>query len=132
VVLDCYWIASSGQRNTEFVDDLSILEIINLLTIGMSSFHKKSQVPYDIPTHGQYIESSNLKSQHYLNKINKWTEEQAGLSRATLKISSEFYSNFSLRTHNSQSIERLPKYYNYNILRPSSYGGCLHLEDLYT
>ena len=59
----------------KFVDDLSTLEIINLLTVGMSSFHMKSQVPNDIPTHGQYIESSNLKSQDYLNKIIKWTED---------------------------------------------------------
>ena len=56
---------------------------------------------------------------------------QAGLSRATLKISSEFSSNFSLRTHNSQSIEWLLRYSNYNILRPSSYAGRLHLKDLY-
>jgi hypothetical protein len=59
----------------KFVDDLSTLEIINLLTVGMSSFHMKSQVPNDIPIHGQYIDSSNLKSQDYLNKINKWTED---------------------------------------------------------
>jgi hypothetical protein len=59
----------------KFVDDLSTLEVINLLTVGMSSFYMKNQVPNDIPTHGQYIESTNLKSQDYLNKINKWTED---------------------------------------------------------
>ena len=60
----------------KFVDDLSTLEIINLLTIGMSSFYMKSQVPNDIPNHGQFIDSKKLKSQDYLNQLNKWTEEQ--------------------------------------------------------
>ena len=60
----------------KFVDDLSTIEVINLLTIGLSSFNMKEQVPSDIPTHGQFIDSSNLKSQTYLNQINKWTEEQ--------------------------------------------------------
>ena len=59
----------------KFVDDLSALEVINLLTVGMSSFYMKNQVPSDIPVHGQYIESTKLKSQHYLDQINKWTEE---------------------------------------------------------
>ena len=59
----------------KFVDDLSTLEVINLLTVGMSSFYMKNQVPSDIPVHGQYIESTKLKSQHYLDQINKWTEE---------------------------------------------------------
>ena len=34
----------------KFVDDLSTLEIINLITIGLSSFNTKNQVPSDIPT----------------------------------------------------------------------------------
>ena len=60
----------------KFVDDLSTLEVINLLTIGLSSFHMKPQVPSDIPVHGQFIESDKLKSQNYLNLINDWTEKQ--------------------------------------------------------
>ena len=47
----------------KFVDDLTILEIMNLLTIGLSSFNLKGQVPSDIPDHGQYIDPKNLKSQ---------------------------------------------------------------------
>ena len=58
----------------KFVDDLTILEVINLLTIGLSSFNMKNQVPSDIPEHGQYIEGEKLKSQEYLHKINEWTE----------------------------------------------------------
>ena len=57
------------------MDDLTILEVINLLTIGLSSFYAKSQVPSDIPEHGQFVQSDNLKSQDYLNQINAWTED---------------------------------------------------------
>ena len=59
----------------KFVDDLTTLEIINLINIGLSSFRMKSQVPSDIPVHGQFIEGSNLKSQQYLNQINSWTDD---------------------------------------------------------
>ena len=58
----------------KFVDDLSTLEVINLLTVGLSSFFMKSQVASDIPVHGQFIEGDNLKSQKYLEQINDWTE----------------------------------------------------------
>ena len=60
----------------KFVDDLSTLEVINLLTIGLSSFYMKQQVPSDIPVHGQYISADKLKSQTYLNAINTWTVQQ--------------------------------------------------------
>ena len=46
----------------KFVDDLTTIEIINLLTSGISSFYVKSQVPSDIPE-GQFIDSDKLKSQ---------------------------------------------------------------------
>ena len=60
----------------KFVNDLSILEIINLLNIGLSSHNTRQQVRNDIPTHGQIIPSSHLMSQEYINKIQKWTEDQ--------------------------------------------------------
>ena len=60
----------------KFVDDLTTLEVISLLTIGLSSFNFKQQVASDIPTHGQFITKDNLKSQDYLDNINSWTEQQ--------------------------------------------------------
>ena len=57
----------------KFVDDLSTLEVINLLTAGLSSLFMKNEVPSDVPTHGQVIDAQNLKSQAYLDKINEWT-----------------------------------------------------------
>ena len=46
-----------------FLSDLSILENINLLTVGLASFNLKSQVPRDVHTHNQIIEPSNHQSQ---------------------------------------------------------------------
>ena len=58
------------------MDDLSILELINLLTIGLTSFNIKQQIPNDINTHNQYIPAKNLKSQEWLDWISDWTEKQ--------------------------------------------------------
>ena len=65
-----------SDKRFKWVDDLSILEIINLLMIGMSSHNFKYQVASDIPIHGQFIESQELKTQQYLEEINQWTIKQ--------------------------------------------------------
>ena len=59
-----------------FIDDLSFLEIVNLLTVGLTSFHLKQQVPNDIPVHNQFIPPDNLESQKWLDNINAWTIKQ--------------------------------------------------------
>ena len=48
----------SEEDRYKFIDDLSILEIVNLLTIGISSFNIRGQVPTDIPGHNEYMYSS--------------------------------------------------------------------------
>ena len=60
----------------KFIDDLSILEIINLLTVGLASHNLKGQVPSDIPTHNQIIPPESLQSQKWLETIEKWTEDK--------------------------------------------------------
>ena len=60
----------------KFVDDLSILEIVNLLTVGITSFNLKHTIPSDIPSHNQFIPPSNLQSQGWLDDIDRWTENQ--------------------------------------------------------
>ena len=60
----------------KFVDDLTIIEIVNLLTVGMSSFNSKFQVPNDIGEHNQFISPENLDCQDHLNQINTWTHNQ--------------------------------------------------------
>ena len=60
----------------KFVDDLSTIEVINLLTIGLSSLYMKNHIPSDIPSHGQFVDGKSTKSQQYLDQINEWTEKQ--------------------------------------------------------
>ena len=43
----------SPEDRFKFVDDLTALEIVNLLTVGLASFNIKSQVPNDVPSHNQ-------------------------------------------------------------------------------
>ena len=62
------------ENRFKYVDDLTTLEIINLLSIGLSSCNFKQHIPSDIPAEGFIIDPSNLQSQNYLNEINKWTK----------------------------------------------------------
>ena len=58
----------------KFVDDLSILEVINLITIGLAGYNFKQHVASDIGIGQLFIPSENLKSQSHMNEISSWTE----------------------------------------------------------
>ena len=60
----------------KFVDDLTFLEVIQLLNIGLASYNIKNHVPSNIEVHNQIIPSKNLKSQQHLNLINDWTKKK--------------------------------------------------------
>ena len=60
----------------KFVDDLTILEKINLLMVGLASFNFHSSVSSEIPSHNQFIPPQSLKMQDYLEKIASWTDEK--------------------------------------------------------
>lgn len=60
----------------KFVDDLTILEKINLLVIGLASFNSKTSVPSDVLENYLIIPPENLDSQKYLNEIQQWTLNQ--------------------------------------------------------
>ena len=49
----------------KFIDDLSILELINLISIGLASYNCKNHVPSDIATDNSYLDASDFKSQGY-------------------------------------------------------------------
>ena len=66
----------SESDRFKFVDDLSFLEIIQLLSAGIATYNIRSHVPNHIPTHNQIISASHLKSQADLNVINEWTKNQ--------------------------------------------------------
>ena len=64
------------ENRFKYVDDLTTLEIIDLLSIGMSSYNYKNRIPSDVPTNGHFVENSHLKTQEYINHINEWTVNQ--------------------------------------------------------
>ena len=60
----------------KFIDDLSVLEMINLISIGLSSYNCKLHVPSDINVeHKQYLPPQNFNSQESLKKISDWTDD---------------------------------------------------------
>ena len=72
---NCADMVNESER-FRFIDDLSLLEIVNLLTVGLSSFNLKMQMPNDLSTHNPFVEPQNLKSQKWLDEINTWTVNQ--------------------------------------------------------
>ena len=64
------------EDKLKFMDDLSILEIINLVSIGLSSYNCNMHVPSDISVDNFYLDPANIKSQGYLDKIEAWTKEK--------------------------------------------------------
>ena len=60
----------------KFVDDLSFIEIILLLSVGMARYNIHAHVPSDVPTHSRIIPKENQKSQEYLKEISKWTDKK--------------------------------------------------------
>ena len=98
----------------KFVDDLTVLEKINLLLIGLASFNCKNSVPSDIPTHNQIIPADQLKSQKYINDINEWTKNQKMIlnKNKTKVMIFNFTNNYNFTTRlelDNQNIEVVSK-----------------------
>ena len=49
----------------KFMDDLTILEIIDLANVGLASHNFRSSIPTNIAEHNQFIPSEHLKTQNY-------------------------------------------------------------------
>ena len=60
----------------KFVDDLTVLEVINLVNMTIQSYDVTNHVPSDISTNNQYIDGTQLKSQKYLDEIDQWSTNQ--------------------------------------------------------
>ena len=64
------------DKKYKFIDDLLILEVIDLIMSGISSYNFQNHVASDIGIHGNFLKSENYKSQNYLNRINEWTRNK--------------------------------------------------------
>ena len=77
----------SPEDKFKFVDDLSTLEMINLILTGLASYNFKQHVASDIGVDQLFLPSDNIKSQTYLNKLSEWTDEkQMQLSEKKSKL----------------------------------------------
>ena len=78
----------------KFVDDLSILERLNLILQGLSSYNFRNHVASDIGIDQKYLPSQNFQSQGSLSQIEKWTEENKTM--LNVKKSNIMIFNFTL------------------------------------
>ena len=59
----------------KWVNDLTAVEVINMINIGLSSYNFRQHVASDIPVHGQYVDPQNLKTQKYIATLDACSEE---------------------------------------------------------
>ena len=102
------------ENRFKFVDDLSTLEILNLLIIGLASINPKVSVPSDMPFHNQFIPGEHLKSQAYLNHINEWSKNQKMIlnEKKTKAMVFNFTDNYQFTTKlslNNSNLELVDK-----------------------
>ena len=93
---------SQSNDNTEgiplelkykWLDDLTVLEVVNLLTIGISSYNIRAHVASDIPVHNGFVAAENLQIQENINQIQIWTRKK--LMKLNQKKSCGIIFNFT-------------------------------------
>ena len=60
----------------KFVDDKSLLEVINLFNIGIASHNIRARIPSNIPNSNICIPRHNLKTQKHMNDIQRWPDKK--------------------------------------------------------
>ena len=89
----------------KWLDDLTTLEVIYLLTIGKSSFNSRLQVPNDILHTNGFISNANLKTQEIVDKISQWTISKKlnlNIKKSSL-MCFNFYQEISIH-HKNQNL----------------------------
>ena len=66
----------SQDKKFKFIDDLSIIEILNLISIALKSYNFQQHVASDIAIGNRFLEPKDSESQEYLDKISRWTKHQ--------------------------------------------------------
>ncbi len=52
----------------KFVDDKSLVEVINLSNVGIASHNFRNRIPSNVPTSNFIIQNENLKTQKYVRE----------------------------------------------------------------
>ena len=90
------------------MDDLSALELINLIMVGLSSYNFKNHVASDIGVDQLYLPCENIQSQTNMDSINEWTQQkQMKLNEKKSKLMIFNFSRnyqFSTRVHLNNSL----------------------------
>ena len=74
-------------------NDLTFLEIIYLMNVGLASYNSKQHIPSNVPVHNQFLPAQHLRSQKDLEKIGEWTKKQK--MRLNLKKTKNMIFNYS-------------------------------------
>ena len=59
-----------------FIDDLTVLEIVDLLSLKIEKFDVQKSVPNDIPVHNNIVDPEELVTQANLNNLERWTDQK--------------------------------------------------------
>ena len=94
------------------MDDLTTLEVIDLIIIGLSSYNFRNHVASDIPVHGQYVDPKNLLTQQYISTLETWSDRhKMKLNQKKTKIMLiNFTKNYQFATRlklNNSNIEQV-------------------------
>ena len=60
----------------KFIDDVSLIEVINVISAGLTSYNYKRNVPSDIAQNGHFLPPQNVHTNMHLAKISDWTNKQ--------------------------------------------------------
>ena len=108
------------------MDDITILEKVNLVVTGLTSWNFKASIPSDIPTHNQYIPKENLSSNNHLKYIEKWTDNKKMILNQ--KKTKQMIFNY---THKHQFTTRMSmKNENLEIVKEAKLLGVIISDDL--
>ena len=45
-----------------------------MITVDLSSYHFKQHVASDVPIHGQFVHTQDLKTQSYIDTLDRWSD----------------------------------------------------------
>ena len=102
-----------SEDKFKFIDDLSTLELINMISQGLSSYNFKAHVASDVNAeHNQFLVPENFQSQDHLTKISDWTDSNlmqlnAEKSKYMIVNFTEKYQFSTRLTLNNQLLEEV-------------------------
>ena len=93
------------------MDDLTTIEIVDLITVGLSSYNSRNHVACDIPVHGQYVHSKNLQTQEYITTLDIWSEDhkmklnEKKIMLINYRNKYQFTTRMKLKNNNIQQVK---------------------------